>query len=379
MNTSPIKRRVVYLFGAGASHASIQARKSMYSILTNDLNQPLVDELRPLVTAQNSPYRGFSHLLNEILTNDADLEHLITFLDESPSVVHRRFADELRNSFYSVLKTALDAVEDELATDRFALYAMLLDMYNIPECPESLQGILTLNYDDYIEAAVNYLAAHSQDAVDYGIDIRTDRRSVTDVELLKLHGSFTWRDTWPIRRFANSRDHIPNWIPPGIQKAKERYPFNLLWGRAREMLRCDVLRIVGCRLSPNDWDLIALLFTTRHGESGNRRPYTVEIIDAPARASELKHRYPYLDVQSLVDIRDPAIGTQLVGELVGGMPRPPESLSPEEVQSLYKRKDENWFRLWLQQMAEHLGRDLGTTSLTTPSGTFLRIWEEMYG
>ena len=331
------------------------------------------------MVAEHSPYPGLLHLLNELTTGDADLEHLITFLDESPSSMHRRFADELRTCFSKVLRDTLRNIEDELAADRFALYAMLLDMYNIPNYPESLHGILTINYDDYIEAAVSYLAEHTHNPVDYGIGIQPEYGAGDAIEVLKLHGSFSWLDTWPIRTFSNGEDRDPLWIPPGIQKGKGRYPFNLLWGRAREMLRCDVLRVIGCRLSPNDWDLIALLFTTRHAGADDKRPYSVQIIDSPARALELSERYPYLDVQSLVEIREPKIGQQLIGELLGGMPRPLEALSEDERDTLYKVDGKNWFRMWLQQMAEQLNQDLGTESLMTPSGTFLRLWEEMYG
>ena len=351
----------------------------MYSILTKDLNQPLLDKLRPLVVEKGSPYEGLLPFFNDVMTNDADLEHLITFLDESPSAAHRGFADQLRRCFSSVLATTLQNVEDELAADRFGLYAMLLDMYNVSGFPESLEGILTINYDDYIEAAISHLTGGAQDAVDYGIDFPSERSGAKSIELLKLHGSFSWRDTWPVHPFGPLEDDIPLWIPPGIQKAKERYPFNLFWGRAREMLRCDVLRIIGCRLSPNDWDLIALLFTTRHAEGDGKSPYTVEIIDSPSRAQELKQRYPYLNVTSIVEIQEPEIGEQLVGELLGGAPRPLDSLSDDERDALYEKRNGNWFRMWLQQMAEQLMQDLRITSLETQSGVFLRLWEEMYG
>ena len=379
MNTPTAKRRIVYLFGAGASHASIKARNSVHSILTRDLNPPLLAELRPLVVEEGGPYEGLMPLFNEVMTEDADLEHLITFLDESPSAVHRQFADHLRRCFSRVLTKTLQTVEDELASDRFGLYAMLLDMYNVPNFSESLEGILTINYDDYIEAALSHLTEGEHDPVDYGIDLPSQPGGPELIQILKLHGSFSWHDTWPVRPFAEVENDIPLWIPPGIQKAKERYPFNLLWGRAREMLRCDVLRIVGCRLSPNDWDLIALLFTTRHAEGPGGSPYTVEIIDSPSRAKELKQRYPYLNVISIVEIQEPEIGRQLVGELLGGEPRSLASLSDDDRETLYDKRRGNWFRMWLQQMAEQLRQDLGVTSLKTRSGAFLRLWEEMYG
>ena len=52
------------------------------------------------------------------------------------------------------------------------------------------------------------------------------------------------------------------WIPPGVDKKRENYPFNYLWGQAVEnLLECDVLRVIGCSLSRNDWGMIPILYT----------------------------------------------------------------------------------------------------------------------
>ena len=258
----------------------------------SDLTDPLSSKLRKLVSENNSKYEDLSYLVNEVITEDTDLEHLITFLADSPSLVHRQFAEDLRKCFYTVLANKLREVESELKDQRFDLYAMLLDMYNMEDCPETLNGILTINYDDYIEAAESYLTSSDDTSVDYGIDIGPRSGTQRGLRIVKLHGSFSWQDKWPIRLGELPNGETPLWIPPGIHKAKERYPFNLLWGRAREILQCDVLRIIGCRLSPNDWDLIALLFTSRHAVVNGARPFTIEIIDSPARANELKMLYP---------------------------------------------------------------------------------------
>src|SRR5207249_3124295 len=126
-----------------------------------------------------------------------------------------------------------------------------------PRFNEELGGILTINYDEYIEQAIQ---SFQDQSVDFGIDVRGNERKRNSIRLLKLHGSFGWEDAWPIVVKGGATKLC--WIPPGIQKARDRYPFDVLWGLAREMLDCDVLRIVGCRLSPNDWDLISLLFST---------------------------------------------------------------------------------------------------------------------
>jgi len=369
------QRKVVYLFGAGASHASIKAHGSGYGILMADLNEPIARAIRKLVDEPGNAYTSVYALVNELLDAEGtDLEHIITFLDESPSAVSRRFADDLRRLFYDVLSRRLSAVESEIADSRFGLYSMLFDMYNTLDFPEQLSGVLTLNYDDYIEAAISSIYSIAE-PVDFGITFH-QRWTTRRITLLKLHGSFTWKDSWPIERMADGDSAHPLWIPPGIQKAKDRYPFNVLWERAREMLQCDLLRVVGCRLGPNDWDLLSLLFTTRHASDLDALPYVVEVIDSPGRAEELKRRYPFLDVRSILDITDFDIGRQLVGELTGGAPRPTKDLTTDQFTQLCDIR-RNWFRVWLEQMAEALYTTNGPDSLDTDSGIFRARWEEM--
>lgn len=167
----------------------------------------------------------------------------------------------------------------------------------------------------------------------------------------------------------------PLWIPPGIRKAKDRYPFNLVWGLAREVLDCDVLRVVGCRLGPSDWDLISLLFSTRHSNQGRDDPYVVEIIDSPRHAMQLKADYPYLDVLSVLEIDTYEVGPNLVSELGGGF-KPFRDLTPKEAAKLLKEFDSeeetkrNWFQMWLVQMGEGIQRELGEEATDTPTGAF---------
>ena len=135
---------------------------------------------------------------------------------------------------------------------------------------------------------------------------------------------------------------------------------------------CDVLRIVGCRLTPNDWDLIALIFTTRHTHR-DRTPYTVEVIDSPLHAERVQKSFPYFEVRSILEIDH--IGSHLVSELIDGEPRPFTTLTEEEKNHAMMRAgtDKNWFRLWLKQMAEFLYLELG--SVQTPLGALQKLLE----
>ena len=371
MTSYTSQRKVVYLFGAGASHACVDYWRSPHGILMSHLNTPIAEAVQAFVTSEGQErYRSLDDLTNDLTSDHTDYEHLITFLDDSPSAIHRCFASELRKQFEMVLRERLHNNETELGKNRYTLYAILLDMYNVKGCPEDLQAALTINYDNYIEAAATALGY----SVDFGMAAPKDATASSKIlKLIKLHGSFNWTDTWPVLTHFDDEE-APLWIPPGIHKAKERYPFNLLWGVARELLQCDLLRIVGCNLSGNDWDLISLLFTTRHGGAPTPTAYEVEIIDSPKHVRTLRRRYPYLDVRSMLEIEEMGVGRRIVEELTEGRHRSVESMSEADLRAV-EEKDQNWFLVWLQQMAVSLDQDERVASVETPNRMFERIWE----
>ena len=268
--------------------------------------------------------------------------------------------------FEQVLRNQLSLIEGELKEDRFQLYSALLDMHRVTGLPEDLKAILTINYDEYIEDAVKTTYNRP---IDFGIAVENHDRPSEALRLLKLHGSFGWEDTWPV---STDRQSSTLWIPPGIQKRKERYPFNVLWGLARESLDCDILRIVGCQLSGSDWDLISLLFTTRHANP-DKPAYIVEVIDSPEHAFRLQSQYPYLEIKSMLEIEEYDLGRQIVGDLLYSGPRAYRSLSERDqarvLDGLHNR-DENWFRLWLLYMAEALSSEPDIKTIETETGAF---------
>jgi len=344
--------RVVYLFGAGASHASVKARQSATGILMDDLAEPIAEAVHEIIEAGDTSNADLEDLANEVVNATTDVEHVITFLDQSPRLEHRGFAEDLRRSFARVLRKQLRKIEKELKDDRFGLYVAVMEMHKHHVTDEQLHGALTLNYDDYIERAAAKVYAGG---VDLGVDVSKSRPEGEALRLLKLHGSFDWQDRWPIETTGNGSEVRPLWIPPGIQKSKDRYPFNMLWGLARELLDCDLVRMVGCNVSASDWDLISLLFTTRYGKPGV--PYDIGMTDSPHRAEDLRGRHPYLQIQSVLEVETHDVGREMVAELIGGTPRCYDCLSEEEQTRLHGEVDKgrNWFRLWLRLIAENLG------------------------
>ena len=103
-----------------------------------DLGACLATSVRKLVEEKYQSDSSIAYIVNENIDLNTDFEHVITFLDESPSALHRRFADDLRKIFEKVLRRQLEAIENELQGTPTSLYLALLDMYQVPRCPEEL-------------------------------------------------------------------------------------------------------------------------------------------------------------------------------------------------------------------------------------------------
>jgi len=230
-----------------------------------------------------------------------------------------------------------------------ALFAPLLDMHLLPSLDEQLVVILTTNYEDLIDQAmqavhgrINYVIKTVPSDGDYLL--KDD-----DVPILKLHGSFNWYNKSPVviqKVISDEEDVI--WIPPGVAKKRGFYPFDVIWGRARELLDCDVLRIIGSSLSMNDWDLVSLVHTTQKLRTDEKSPYKIEIIDYPDTCKEIKERYSYLDMTTIMEI--PEVREYLVRTY-----RPMDIGKDVPVEELEDRIDgENVFALWLRAKGEAL-------------------------
>ena len=358
--------RVVYLLGAGATQGCIAHFGSRHSLVMSGLAEPIFEELRRVAVEKYPEHPGIRRLVNNVMLPESglDIEQLITFLEDAPTLAYREFSSKLREVFSSVLIGRLEDVEQELGMTRSHLYAALVDMHDVLGFGETLGGFLTLNYDVLLEHAIDH---HLKLNVDYGVTIATE--SIPPgraIKVLKMHGSLGWRREWPIK--AELKDKPGVWIPPGLRKSKNEYPFNAIWGHARDLLDCDILRVVGCNLGPNDWDLVSLLFSTRFTHA-TATPYQIEVIAEYATVQRIRELFPYLEVHWLPDL--PRVGEQIVSELLGGRPRRFAELSEDRQQDVISKARQsiaNPFSYWLTQMGEAMATDL--PSLATTSGVF---------
>jgi hypothetical protein len=343
----PIRNKIVYLFGAGAS----QGEFSHYDPSIRVLMQDIVDGISRRIKKEN--IESLLDVNNELTIEGIDVEHLITLYESSGTQKHSAIARELKKLFREEIQLRIKSLSESFSP---ILFASLIEMHAIRNFNEELVAILTINYEDLIERAmqkvkggINYLMRVNNKHNSY----RVKKQSIP---ILKLHGSFNWKNEYPIvlsDRIEHEEDVL--WIPPGVVKRREYYPFSLIWGRAKELLECNILRIIGCSLSRNDWDLISLLYTTQKLRTDGKS-YKIELVDSPATCERIKETYKYLNISTILDI--PIVRDYLIREYFPHHANKPvtEEIVNELRQSITSDKY-NIFAIWLRAMGEKLRDD----------------------
>ena len=225
---------------------------------------------------------------------------------------------------------------------------------------ETLCGIKSLNYEDMIERAaqsingrVNYLLNFSK------IKIKHFKIRKSGTIILKLHGSFNWRNEFPLSVEDNIKEEEDIlWIPPGVEKHNEMYPFNVIWGKARELLNCGTLRIVGCSLSRNEWHLVSMLYGTQK-LNRTKKEYNIEIISSPKAGDAIREGYPHLGIKRIYEINE--VRDLVIGDLFSSSTKPPVIEDKTIIEYL---NNKNYFGIWLRAKGEGLiskGISLNTT------------------
>ncbi len=330
------RRKIVYLFGAGATHAVVKSLNPDLGLLTFNVQEEI---------ESNSTSRGINNTIwNELVTQGNDVEHLISVLESQ----HNYTASEKLRQYYrdAIVKLTLKIPTNPIPIN---LYSILIDFHQIPKLDEELLSLITLNYEDILERSIK---THFGYDVDYVVKTANRQAQRNPIKVYKLHGSFSWFNSRPIkiRKMTAIKSKDTLWIPPGVEKRKDNYPFNLLWGKVIEdLLNCDTLRVIGCSLSRNDWGLIPVLYTVqRFNQSGKK--IDIEIIDYPETADTIKHTYKYLRTKGLTDLPD----------VISFYRRQFSDSSPEisvmrEIEAKFADKDKiNPFQEWLDAKADYL-------------------------
>lgn len=274
-------KKVVYLWGAGATHAEAQRLGSTISLLMRDnpdFGEGITNRIFKRAGSRVETAYGSGTPGQEV-----DIEKLISLLSASGNDQHSILAEKLRRAYFTELKVSLSKAkvlnEPQLATQLFELHHNATFRNEV----ETLCGIITTNHDGLLQLASQRVFG----GVNIGFDFesQTFQLGGSDVPpILQLHGSFTWDFGLPIKigkLTLQSKYDDTVWIPPTILKESKMYPFNKLAAFAYELLsqRCDVLRVIGTSLTQNDWNILSIIFNAqRHREVTKGHAFSIELI-----------------------------------------------------------------------------------------------------
>ena len=359
-------KRVVYLLGAGASQADISLKDETISILMSSIREGIVRRI------DREKIGILEKVKNELVKEDLDVEHLITLYESTGISEHENIAKKLKSLFWKEIRDRISKLGPNYQP---RLLAALIDMHEISELNERLHGILTLNYEGLIEKAIQLVRPG---AINYGLTIISKVRSPKTghpVPLIKLHGSFNWKNEFPIAlRSEGSIRSAENvlWIPPGVEKKRERYPFNILWGKARELLDCDILRIVGCSLNRNDWQLVSLLYTTQQLNT-HQKEYIIELIDFAKAGEIICANYGYLNFRKITAIREVI---DYIRDSFAPVPAK-EADFASAIKELLSPGKNNIFDIWLRAKGDYMKKN--NIPISTVKGIFRDYINEVRG
>jgi len=283
-------KKVVYLFGAGATHAE----------LTN-LDPDLNPETRGLLIGNVSSRvieiaRKDKRYLEDVAmvsgtAGSLNIELLISLIENSKIHEWADKTSRLKKLVEKDIKTILTASQ----TKRFYLHKALFELHKHKKtrAKEEVIGLISLNYDDVLDGA--YKAMLLKDP-NYCFSLETDAPSSKNIPLLKLHGSFNW-DSQQIR----GRTRTIEIIPLGSSKSYLHAPYGFIWNQALDILiRCHTLRVIGCSLSPNDAHLIDLLFKAHLEKS---EAFDIEIIGPERVGKQIQENYGFFPkIKTLLEL-----------------------------------------------------------------------------
>lgn len=304
-------KRIVYLFGAGATHAELtnlepDLAEENRGLLIGNVSSRVIE-----IARKDKEYRKDVEMVSGT-GGSLNIELLISLIENSKIDNWAKKTSFLKKLVEGDIKTILTTSR----TRRFYLHKGLLELHKQRKTRtnERVIGFISLNYDDVVDQAYQAILGEKPN---YCFSLEADAPSTKRVPLLKLHGSFNW-DSQLIR----GRTRRIEIIPLGASKSYLHAPYGSIWNRALEVLiECDTLRVIGCSLSPNDSHLIDLLFKAHLEKSG---PFEIEIIASEQTGEEIRDNYGFF----------PKIKTWK--QLEGGSIPEPRPLNPFKTWLKYK-------------------------------------------
>ena len=302
-------KKVVYLIGAGATHSEFVSKGSEKSVLMSGVCERIVEK------GKNDSKLNWLPPIKEDDPEALELEQLVSLLISNGSSIKKyleaanALKELYRNDIIECLRNEGILRKPESAINLLKLHkdSKFIEV-------EKLIGIISLNHDNLIEIA----SQEVYKGINLGFLFIENGFKMNEKSpiILKLHGSFNWECCWPIKLIdlnicedSNSNDYL--WLPPTTTKEARDFPYTKLIGNAYEILmQCDILRIIGCSLNQNDWNIINLLFSTQYFKFQNESNYyEIQLIDG--NADKIKEKCPYLNrihtISELVELEQDGI------------------------------------------------------------------------
>lgn len=285
-------KKVVYLIGAGATQAEVNLKNTEIKVRMFDVGA------RIAAKAKNDVDLNWLPVIRD--GDPLDIEQLVSLLISNGNsrkkyiAAANKLKDLYRDDIIDKLKEA-KVLEEPIIAKSLLLLHKDIEFKN----QEELSGIINLNHDNLFEVASRSIWG----GINIGFPFKEDAFKIIEGSpiIIKLHGSFNWKCSWPIELIDFSK--IPNpcvedfiWLPPTTTKEAREFPYTKLLGKAYEVLMdCDMLRVIGCSLNQNDWNIINLIFSTQHLQYINKtNHYEIQFILKPKTAEIVKERCAYL-------------------------------------------------------------------------------------
>ena len=310
--------KIVYLFGAGATHAELQNLdvelvKNGRGLLVSHVSKRVLDKARK--------NRAFQSGMGAISSTSGSLniELLISLIENSKVY---RWESKTR-LLKKLVEEDIENILSKSKPNRFYLHKALLELHRhqVAKAKEELIGLISLNYDNVLDTAFEESFSRPPR---YCFSLEPDADATEVPPLLKLHGSFNWKGI----RIRGQKRNIEI-IPLGSTKNYIHPPYGCIWNHALEMLiACDKLRVIGCSLSQNDFHLVDLLFKV-YLEKEKGSSFEVEIIASEKDGETIRDNYGFFTglktlttIRSDYDLPEPEAHSETKDNLVAD-PRPP--------------------------------------------------------
>lgn len=288
-------KQIVYILGAGSTQAEASYKGGDPVNLSMKDNEKLGgDGISTRILKRAKTDESL-----DIRNEEVDIEKLISLLAVTGTEETRKKAEDLRTAYFEEIVESLAKVavlnKPELAIGLLEMHKN--ELFN--KEAEYLSGIITLNHDNLFQVASQEVYEGINLGFDFlSVDFKDNKKAPL---IIQLHGSFNWINALPIEVLKlDTRKTVSEkilWIPPTILKESKDYPYNKLTALAYELLsnKCNILRIIGCSLSQNDWNLISLIFNAQYKQYlKNRNSFKIELIMDHDEGEKVKKEYSYL-------------------------------------------------------------------------------------